>query len=384
MCIPLLRTVTALAILAAVSAACDMSPRRTAVVSPDECPLPAGVAEPPPLPVTAQEVENGTASLMDFVAAAVPEVQTSGPGALTPKQAAHNGCLFRKEGSSYRSGSTYLVILTLDGRVLIHAKDMALSGRLLNPVVYRAILQAVGIEQAALADPATAPAAIGAAVAGDGGAFDVAGIPGASGYAAVYFSYNFGILSPNVLLGGFELDGTHVVEEDLDYGDPAITAAEVVDRATLKQFVTEAGNYFTEFITSGDLTALSRARVAARDPNGPWRDGSVYLYALDTLSDVILLHGAFPDRYELRPLVPIARDVVTGELILPQVIEAAKSNPEGGFLEYYFDDPADDTDRADIPKTGYARMFSGEVQYPDGTVERYEVIVGSGFYGQAP
>ena len=102
---------------------------------------------------------------------------------------------------------------------------------------------------------------------------------------------------------------------------------------------------------------------ATGEPQSPprWRHSTP-----QTERSVILFHGAFPDRYELRPLVPIARDVVTGELILPQIIAAAKSNPEGGFVEYYFDDPDDDTDRADIPKTGYARVFSGEVRRPGG------------------
>ena len=101
----------------------------------------------------------------------------------------------------------------------------------------------------------------------------------------------------------------------------------------------------------------------------------MYLYVLDLASNLILFHGVNPDRYELRPLVATVRDVVTGELILPQVIEAAQSSPEGGFVEYFFDDPTDDTDSADIPKVGYARQFRGE---------RFNVIIGSGFYGSAP
>ena len=94
----------------------------------------------------------------------------------------------------------------------------------------------------------------------------------------------------------------------------------------------------------------------------------MYLYVLDLTSNVILFHGAFPNRHELRPLVATVRDAVTGKLVLPQVIEAAKSSPEGGFVEYYFDDPADDTDSADIPKVGYARQFTGEGRRPNGAV----------------
>ena len=185
-----------------------------------------------------------------------------------------------------------------------------------------------------------------------------------------------------MLLAGFDLDESHLVsidDEDIDYGDPAITAADVVDRETLKAFVTQAGNYMLDVQSAGDPAALSRARIALRDPNGPWRHGSVYLYVLDTVTNVITFHAAFPDRFENRPLVPTVRDAVTHEFILTQVIEAAKSGPEGGFVQYYFDDPTDDSDSADIPKVGYAREFAGQIETAHGT-RPVDVIVGSGFY----
>ena len=118
-----------------------------------------------------------------------------------------------------------------------------------------------------------------------------------------------------------------------------------------------------------------------RDENGPWKDGSVYLYVLERTSDIVLFHGAFPDLFEFQPLVGIARDGVTGELILPQVLEAATRSPEGGFVEYFYDDPADDTDRADIPKVGYAREF---IVHREDSGQEISIIVGSGFYGSAP
>ena len=216
---------------------------------------------------------------------------------------------------------------------------MALSGRLLNPLIYAEILSALGVSLTDLAnlaspDPAIAAQA-GAAVMSilsqePDGAFDATspipglrpGIPGASGHAAVYLSVNFG--SPIVLLAGFDLNETHLVEEEIDYGDPTTTASDVVDRETLKTFVTEAGEYFLAFQEAGDFAGSWKARTAMRDENGPWKHGSVYLYILDLTSNTILFHGAFPDRFELRPLVPTVRDAVTGEFILPQVIEAGK------------------------------------------------------------
>ncbi|MDE0416639.1 MAG: autotransporter domain-containing protein [bacterium] len=351
--------------------------------------------------MTAQEVENGTGSLKKFALSVRSRSREHALQATTLEQGLHIGCLIRQEGSVWRSGSTYIVSLTPDGRVLIHAKDMSLAGRLLNPLIYAEILVQLGVDPAALANLASpdpdarngAFAAIFAALSQEpDGAFDATspvpglrpGIPGASGYASVYVSPNF--RTPIVLLTGFDLGESHLVPisaETIDYGDPTITASDVVDRRTLKEFVTQAGNYMIEIQRSGDAAAASQARIALRDPNGPWRHGSVYLYVLDTVTNIITFHAAFPDRFESRPLVPTVRDAVTGEFILPQVIAAAKSSPDGGFVEYYFDDPTDDTDSADIPKVGYARQFASQIQRTDGTIIPVNIIVGSGFYGRA-
>ena len=151
----------------------------------------------------------------------------------------------------------------------------------------------------------------------------------------------------------------------------------------MKAFVTQAGNYVLNLLKSGDVAASSKFRIALRDPNGPWRHGSVYLYILDIASNVISFHAAFPNKFEYRPLIPTVQDEVSGEFVLPQVIEAAKSSPDGGFFEYHWDDPADDTDRADVPKVGYAREFAAEIRRPDGSTVPTDFIVGSGFYGRA-
>ena len=336
-----------------------------------DCPLPAGVTPPADPRVTAQQVEDGSASLTDFALAARDQAQ----GSTTAEQAAYVGCLLRQEGSPWRSGATYLIQLTPDGRVFVHAKDMSLSGRLLKPVIYGAILHAVGIDPAALTDPAAAQAAFTAAAVGDGGLFNVPAVPGASGYASAYSS-------TSVVLVGFDLDSSHVVplsEEALDYGDPPITAGDVVDRATLQAFVTAAGEYVVELLESGGLAVASKARIALRDPNGPWRHGPVYLALMERISRLILFHGAFPDRFEFRQ-GGISRDVVTGELIVEQLIAAAESGPEGGFWQYHFDNPADDTDSADIPKVGYARVFTAHIPVPDGSAVPFEFIINSGFY----
>ena len=350
-----------------------------ALAQPQEaCSLPDDVAPPPALAVTAQQVEDGSATLREF-GLETRNFFSRGTGSRAMQL--YVGCTMREDGNDLHSGSTYLVQLTPDGRVFVHSKNMALSGRLLNRLIYGAILQALGISLADLQNPAAITAAFMEAAGRDGGDFNIPNIPGASGYAVVYFSQNFNF--PMVLLAGFDLNESHLAEEEFDFRVPAVTARAVVDRETLKAFVTNVGELFLATQQKGgDPAGISKARVALRDPNGPYRHGSVYLYILDLTSDIVLLHGAFPDRLELRPLVGITRDGVTGELILPQVLEAAKSNPEGGFLEYFYDDPTDDTDSADIPKVGYARQFISERTRADGTTLPVNFIVGSGFYGR--
>ena len=344
------------------------------------CVLRPGLTPPPVPQTTAQQVADGSATLKEFVLAAKGQFSRRTE---TPEEALYFGCLTRQDGSHWYAGSVYFVSLSPDGRVFVHSADMSMSGRLLNPLIYGAILQAVGINPAdLLADPGSALAAFTAAAAGDGGEFNVPIIPGASGYATVYLSTNFGV--PILLLAGFELDESHVAEEELDYGDPAVTAEDVVDRETLKAFVTQAWEWFLTLQKTGDISAASKARVILRDPNGPWRHGSVYLYILDLTTNTVLFHGAFPDLFELRPLVGIARDGITGELILPQVLAAAMSGPEGGFVEYFYDDPTDDTDSPDVPKVGYARRFTGEREREDGITLPIDFVVGSGFYMRAP
>ena len=351
------------------------------------CPLPAGVTPPPDPSVTAQDVENDSATLMDFALAVRAQFKSQGTETASGVQLAYAGCRLRLEGGPFRSGSTYIVTLTPDGRVFLHSKDMSLSASRLKPAVYDGILSALGIPRADRA-PSVLLQRLGQEPHAE---FDLTaavpgvrpGIPGARGYAAAYVSAN--TEQPRLLLAGFDLDASHLQDEDINYGNPAITAKDVVDRATLKQFVTEALRFLVESLSGAQTAAASRAafaqaRLALRDPNGPWRHGSVYLYLLDETSEIILVHGAFPDRYELRPLVPTVRDVVTGKLVLPQVIEAAKSSPEGGFVEYYFDDPSDDTDSADIPKLGYARKVTRTTTAADGTKISTDLVIGSGVY----
>ena len=354
----------------------------------EPCPLPAGEAPPADPAVTAQQVEDGSATLAEFAQAALRHFKGV-DDVLTTQQLAYSGCRLRLEGGPWRSGSTYVVTLSADGRVYLHAKNMSLSAGKLQAPIYGQILLALGTPPAVLQGlRAMNDAARNRAMAmllnhlltEPHAPFSLAG--GGSGYAGAYVSANTG--RPLVLLVGFDLDDTHLAEEDIDYGNPAIMASEVVDRDTLKQFVEEALRYIAGTVrgaatTADSRIAFQRARLALRDPDGPWRHGSVYIHIVDGETDLILFHGGFPDRLELRR-GGINRDVATGELVFDQLVAAAESNPEGGFWLYYFDSPADDTDSAQIPKVGFAREFVRTTTTRDGSEIRTNLIIASGFY----
>lgn len=368
--------------------------------SENECPLPPNTTPVHDPEVSAQQVDASDADLGEFTREVRDRFKTYSSTVTSMAQIAYFGCVLRQDDGPWRSDSVYPILLTPFGRIVFHTKDMSLSGRLLDPVVLGSIYTALGVSRRDIADlrssdPDTvmrARRAILEVLAQErDGAFDATnpipgvrpGIPGASGHVAVYVGRAFRI--PLLVISGFDLNIGHVAEEEIDYGAPTITAQDVVDRATLKQFVTEAGNFFIDAQqNTADALLGSQVKVAMRDENGPWRHGSVYVYVLDLRSNIIFIHGANPNRYEFQPLIPTARDVVTGELILPQVIEAAQSNPEGGFIRYFFDDPTDDTDSADTPKVGYAREFVGTIERADGGRIETNYVVGSGFYLNAP
>lgn len=365
-----------------------------------ECPLPADTAPVEDPVVSARDVDTDTTQLGDFTREVRDRFKNYSLTVTSMTQIAYFGCVLRQAEGPWRTDSVYPILLTPFGRVVFHTKDMTLSGRLLDPTILATIYTSLGVSRSDIAalrstDPdivAQARRSILTTLAAEqDAAFDATrpipgvrpGIPGASGHVAVYVGRAFRI--PLIVIGGFDLSSNHVVEEDIDYGNPTVTAEDVVDRETLKQFVVEAGNYFISAQESSvDGLLGSQVKVAMRDPNGPWRHGSVYIYVLDLRSDIVFIHGANPNRWEFFPLIGTARDSVTGELILPQILEAAKSDPEGGYLRYYFDDPTDPNDSAGTPKVGYAREFAGSIPTAGGGVIQTNYIVGSGFYLTAP
>ena len=332
--------------------------RPTAASHPDEsCFRPEGIAEAPTPSITAPEVaaDPTPENLKVFALAA----RDYGEG-LDQAALAYAICHFKQEGGDWKSGSIYITSLTFlaGGRVEIHAGNMAFGGRKVREDVFMAVAAAAGF------DPATQMF-----TNPDGGA-----LPEALGGYAVGMHVDFGgIPFPLIMTAGLDIQETHLVHEIFDPADaPAVTASEVVDRETLKAFVNGAIEHFGNLLATGGIGALTKSRAVFRDEMGPWRRDSVYLFTLDA-TGYVWFHGAFPHQFEFVVARGEYIDAVTGEPIFPQIIEAAQSDPEGAFVEYHFDDPADDSDSADIPKTAFVRQHT----YPGFPLP---FIFGSGFY----
>ena len=184
----------------------------------DDCPLPPGVTPPPDPTVTAQDVESGSATLGEFALAVTAQFKSSGSETVSAEQLAFAGCRLRLERGPFRAGSTYIVTLTPDGRVYLHAKDMSLSAGRLKPAIYAGILSALDVPEQVLAGlQSPDPGARGRAQfrlreilrSEPHDSFDLtSAVPGASGYAAAYVSVN--TEQPLVLLAGFDLDASHL------------------------------------------------------------------------------------------------------------------------------------------------------------------------------
>ena len=327
------------------------------------CPVPAGVADNPLATpaTTAAQVEAGTANVRDFALAARSYFSSVSIGA----EQIYSACIIRQDGA-WKSGSTYIVTVSTDGRVFFHTDRAALSGRPLKAAVWRQIAVATG---------AAALQTTGRFGNPNGGVLS-AQIGG--GYA-VGFRRSGG--NPLILVAGLDIGEAHLAPETVDPGNPEIRADEVVDRATLKAFVDEAAEHLINLYRTDGRSAFTRVKSVFRDPNGPWRHGPIYLFIMESTGYTIF-HGAFPDRFEYQRPTDTLRDEVTGDLILPQLIQTARDNPDGGYVKYYFDNPDDDTDSATVPKVSYVREYVFQAKRPDGgTYPPYSLIFGAGIYG---
>ena len=152
-----------------------------------------------------------------------------------------------------------------------------------------------------------------------------------------------------------------------------ITARDVVDKKTLKAFVETAKKYAQSFPFSEDI------EEEFRQEGGKWKHGSIYL-ALGNRDGVILFHAA-NSALEGQNLINF--EDPNGVKYVQELIAAAAAG--GGFVEYYFDNPAVDEngdgelvgDPVGSPKISYATPITDPQT-------GMELTLLSGFYPQAP
>ena len=142
------------------------------------------------------------------------------------------------------------------------------------------------------------------------------------------------------------LAGLFVAPDPAVAQSPEITASEVVDRETLKAFV-EGAKALSESITDpNDITPY----LISLSTEGDWKHGNTYLIFLYPDGTVSFHTGDASARN--KNLYDIEDD--RGNKVVQALIEAAEAG--GGFVEYYWDDPAEEGDE-DTPKIAYATSY---------------------------
>lgn len=109
------------------------------------------------------------------------------------------------------------------------------------------------------------------------------------------------------------------------------TAADVVDRDSLMQFVQRAKTAVDQAASDAACT-YDFADMAFR-PQGDWNQGSIYIFILKT-NGVVFFHGA---RMDLEGVSFWDRSDRNGVLYAQALIRAAEAGD--GFVEYVFDNP---------------------------------------------
>ena len=145
--------------------------------------------------------------------------------------------------------------------------------------------------------------------------------------------------------------------------DPEVTAGDVVDRETLKAFVHAAAAYGDQASSLPEyLAILQEFRT-----EGPWKQGSIYLFLFST-EGLFILHGADPS-LEGQNLIDL--EDANGVKIVQELIAVTAEG--GGYVEYLWPDPQIEGDTGS-PKVSYAIPYSALGQ---------DFVLGSGFFPES-
>lgn len=142
-----------------------------------------------------------------------------------------------------------------------------------------------------------------------------------------------------------------------------ITAADVVDRETLKAFILAAKEY-----AENNASSISEYQELLQEfrTEGRWKQGSIYLFLLDSEGNFVF-HGDDP---ELEGQNLFDLEDANGVKFVQELIAAAAEG--GGYVEYLWPDPLVEGDEeSGSPKVSYAIPYSAF---------GLEFVLGSGFY----
>ena len=266
----------------------------------------------------------------------------------------------------WKHGNTYLILMLPNGTVIFHADHPSVNGKSLyetedargNKVV-QALLAAAETGGAHVEyywdDPEQEEDEETAKIA----------------YATSYVSGT--TATAVVLIGGYYQTPPQAVAATVDPSilhPPEVTAADVVDRETLRAFVQGTKDSYANALEQFGIDELLPHQDIFREEGGPWRQGSIYFFLFTTEGHVIF-HGADRAR-ELRDAIDFEDN--NGIKVTQELIKLAREG--GGFLEYYYDDPAVAGDEdTGSPKVSYAELF---------TFQGREYVLGAGFYTGDP
>ena len=175
-----------------------------------------------------------------------------------------------------------------------------------------------------------------------------------------------------VVVGGYYQDLSALATPLPDIPLPDVTAADVVDRETLKQFVEGAVQWSDSLFNALGFSAVLHWKIEFRKDvkdGGLFKDGLTLLYSI-TPDGYVVFHALDPWR-EGRIVInnPDARGDTT---FVRRIIDEAQSG--GGFVDYYWDNPDDPNDDQD----GTLRTTYAVSMMPAGIQGEY-ILAGSFF-----
>ncbi len=162
-----------------------------------------------------------------------------------------------------------------------------------------------------------------------------------------------------IVVGGYHQDLSTLETPLPNIPFPEISASDVVDRESLKQFVDGAAEWSTLLFDSLGFAGIGHwkgeFRKDAKD-GGVFKDGLVYLYAI-TPDGYVVFHGL--DAWREGRVVIYNPDLRGDTTFVTRIIEKARAG--GGFVDYYWNNPDDPNDDEEgTLRTAYGTSFTAE------------------------